>query len=75
MEAKHAKRLTHMRWQVGLDHPGDVVCAGPKYQYSYAADGVHLLESENRDYSPVTVEKDRKWQIVGKVLWWIRKGP
>jgi SOS-response transcriptional repressor LexA len=40
-----------------------------------AADGVHLLESENRDYSPVTVEKDRKWQIVGKVLWWIRKGP
>jgi transcriptional regulator with XRE-family HTH domain len=40
-----------------------------------AADGVHLLESENRDYGPVTVEKDRKWQIVGKVLWWIRKGP
>jgi SOS-response transcriptional repressor LexA len=39
------------------------------------ADGVHLLESENRDYSPITVEKDRKWQIVGKVLWWIRKGP
>ena len=40
-----------------------------------AADGVHLLESENREYDPVTVEKDRKWQILGKVLWWIRKGP
>jgi SOS-response transcriptional repressor LexA len=40
-----------------------------------SADGVHLLESENRDYSPVTVEKNRKWQIVGKVLWWIRQGP
>jgi len=40
-----------------------------------SADGVHLLESENRDYNPITVEKDRKWQIVGKVLWWIRKGP
>ena len=40
-----------------------------------AADGVHLLESENRDYSPITVEKDRKWQIIGRVLWWIRKGP
>jgi SOS-response transcriptional repressor LexA len=40
-----------------------------------AADGVHLLESENHDYSPVTVEKDRKWHIVGRVLWWIRKGP
>ena len=39
-----------------------------------AADGVHLLESENRDYNPVTVQKDRKWQIVGKVLWWVRKG-
>jgi len=39
------------------------------------ADGVHLLESENRDYSPITVEKDRKWQIVGKVLWWIRRAP
>jgi SOS-response transcriptional repressor LexA len=40
-----------------------------------SADGVHLLESENRDFSPITVEKDRKWQIMGKVLWWIRKGP
>ena len=40
-----------------------------------AADGVHLLQSENHEYNPVTVEKDRKWQIVGKVLWWIRKGP
>jgi SOS-response transcriptional repressor LexA len=40
-----------------------------------SAEGVHLLESENRDYSPVTLDKDRKWQIVGKVLWWIRKGP
>jgi SOS-response transcriptional repressor LexA len=40
-----------------------------------AADGVHLLESENRDYSPVSVDKDRKWQIVGKVLWRIRRGP
>lgn len=39
------------------------------------AEGIHLLESENRDYGPVTVDKDRKWQIVGKVLWWIRKGP
>jgi DNA-binding XRE family transcriptional regulator len=40
-----------------------------------SADGVHLLESENREYGPVTVDRDRNWQIVGKVLWWIRKGP
>jgi SOS-response transcriptional repressor LexA len=40
-----------------------------------SAEGIQLLESENREYSPVTVDKDRKWQIVGKVLWWIRRGP
>jgi DNA-binding XRE family transcriptional regulator len=40
-----------------------------------STNGVQLLESENREYSPVNVEKDRKWQIVGRVLWWIRKGP
>jgi hypothetical protein len=33
---------TLAEWQVGLDHPGAVVCTGPKYQYSYASDGVHL---------------------------------
>jgi hypothetical protein len=27
---------------VGLDHPGLVICTGPKYQYPYASDGVHL---------------------------------
>src|SRR4029077_19595604 len=40
-----------------------------------AADGAHLLQSECRDFSPVAVEKDRQWQILGRVLWWIRKGP
>ncbi len=39
------------------------------------ANGVQLLESENRAHLPIPVEKDRKWQIVGKVLWWIRKSP
>jgi SOS-response transcriptional repressor LexA len=35
--------------------------------------GVQLLESENRDYSPISMAGDRNWRIVGKVLWWIRK--
>jgi SOS-response transcriptional repressor LexA len=48
---------------------------GPALPRLVSAEGVHLLESENREYSPVMVDKDRKWQIVGKVLWWIRKGP
>jgi SOS-response transcriptional repressor LexA len=40
-----------------------------------SADGVHLLESENREYAPTALDRDRNWQIVGRVLWWIRKGP
>jgi SOS-response transcriptional repressor LexA len=38
-------------------------------------DGVQLLESENRERMRITMEKDRKWQIVGRVIWWIRQGP
>ena len=30
-------------WRIGVDHPDDVVCAGPKYQYPYTSDNVHLL--------------------------------
>ncbi len=34
---------TLAEWQVGLDHPGVAICTGPKYQYPYFADGVHLI--------------------------------
>ncbi len=37
--------------------------------------GVQLLESENRDYKPILLGKDRNWRIIGKVLWWIRRAP
>ena len=37
--------------------------------------GVQLLESENRDYKPISMGRDRNWRIVGKVLWWIRRSP
>jgi len=33
---------TLAQWKIGVDHPTDIVCSGPKYQYPYAADGVHL---------------------------------
>jgi hypothetical protein len=36
-------------------------------------DGIEVLESENRDYRPVVLGKDRSWRIVGKVLWLIRQ--
>jgi hypothetical protein len=29
-------------WKAGVDYPGKVFCAGPKYQYAYASDHVHL---------------------------------
>ena len=38
-------------------------------------DGMQLLESENRERMRVTMERDRKWQVVGKVLWSIRHAP
>jgi hypothetical protein len=30
------------QWKVGVDHPGDIICTGPKYQYPYFTDGIHL---------------------------------
>ena len=30
------------QWQAGLDYPGQIICAGPKYQYGYAPDNLHL---------------------------------
>lgn len=38
-------------------------------------DGTQILESENRQYEPIVLGKDRKWRIIGKVLWWIRQAP
>ena len=30
------------QWQAGVEHPGEIVCTGPKYQYSYATDSAHV---------------------------------
>ena len=29
-------------WKASTDHPGEIVCTGPKYQYSYAVDTAHV---------------------------------
>lgn len=29
-------------WKAGIDHPGEVFCVGPKYQYQYAGDRLHM---------------------------------
>jgi hypothetical protein len=36
---------TVAQWKLGVDHPGRVICVGPKYQYPYAADKVHFLST------------------------------
>ncbi|HEX5399570.1 MAG TPA: dockerin [Verrucomicrobiae bacterium] len=33
---------TLAQWKIGVDHPEYIVCSGPKYQYPYYQDGVHL---------------------------------
>jgi hypothetical protein len=30
-------------WRIGVDHPDNVVCSGPKYQYPYTSDNLHLI--------------------------------
>jgi hypothetical protein len=34
---------TYAQWKVGVDHPGDILCTGPKYQYPYGPDNIHLM--------------------------------
>ncbi|WP_433937760.1 dockerin [Sorangium cellulosum] len=33
---------TLAQWQVGVDRPGEIICSGPKYQYPYASDNIHM---------------------------------
>jgi hypothetical protein len=35
-------RSTLLQWQAALEHPDEIVCVGPKYQYPYNADYLHL---------------------------------
>ncbi len=34
---------TLAEWKVGVDNPGNIICAAPKYQYPYASDNIHLV--------------------------------
>jgi hypothetical protein len=35
-------------WRLGVDHPGEGYCVGPKYQYQYAGDNLHMEASGYR---------------------------
>jgi hypothetical protein len=47
MDAGSTSPATLAQWKIGVDHPGDIICTGPKYQYSYVSDYTHLI---NKDY-------------------------
>ena len=47
MDAGSISPATIAQWKIGVDQPGDVICTGPKYQYSYVSDYTHLI---NKDY-------------------------
>jgi hypothetical protein len=34
---------TTLQWTAALDHPNEIVCVGPKYQYPYNGDFLHLV--------------------------------
>jgi hypothetical protein len=37
---------TIAQWKIGLDHPQDIICTGPKYQYAYVSDYTHLIDKD-----------------------------
>jgi hypothetical protein len=64
-----ASASTLAQWKVGVDHPRDILCVGPKYQYPYAADTVHLgargYQLLGEKYGEVYYERvvlGRSWQ-------------
>lgn len=60
---------TLAQWQAGIDRPGDIICSGPKYQYPYASDNIHMTaigyerlgEKLGQIYSEKVVQ-GRDWQ-------------
>ncbi len=58
-------------WKAGKDHPARIVCTGPKYQYAYADDALHMPAASYRaigvKYAEIfdeVVNKGRAWKPV-----------
>ena len=47
------------QWKVGVDHPGEIICIGPKYQYDYSGDTSRLHIS--------ALEYDKLGEKIGQV--------
>jgi hypothetical protein len=57
------------QWRIGLTYPNDTVCSGPKYQYPYTPDSIHLMvegyELMGEKYAQIYHERvvlGRDWQ-------------
>jgi len=52
---------TRGQWRIGVDFPSDAVCSGPKYQYPYSGDSIHMLadgyEQLGEKYAQVYYER------------------
>ncbi|XXX72328.1 dockerin [Sorangium sp. So ce134] len=69
LEAGSRAASTQAQWRVGVTHAGDIICSGPKYQYPYAADHIHLnangYQQLGEKYGQVYFEKvvlGKDWQ-------------
>ncbi len=57
------------QWRIGQTYPDEVVCSGPKYQYPYTPDSIHLMvegyERMGEKYAEIYFERvvrGRDWQ-------------
>jgi hypothetical protein len=67
VNSRAASTLT--QWRAGVEHPEEIVVSGPKYQYPYSSDGIHLVtagyQQLGEKYGQVYFERvvlGRAWQ-------------
>lgn len=56
-------------WQASAEHPSEVICTGPKYQYQYGPDSLHLpatgyvrLGEKYAEIVDIVVNQERAWR-------------
>lgn len=54
------------QWKIGVDHGDDVVCVGPKYQYPYASDHLHLIANGYDQLGEKYAEVYYEWVVLGR---------
>jgi hypothetical protein len=57
------------QWRIGTSYPNEIVCSGPKYQYPYTPDSIHMMvegyEMMGEKYGQIYFERvvlGRDWQ-------------